>query len=206
MEFSVVIPCTTRNYNKSSIVSIYEKFRDLDVKFEIVLCSSSKKSRVCQDNVLLTNIDSRIKCYSISSTSYFSIFKGALNKCMYSTCLIVRLEDFSEVDLDNITSLVKNIADDRFAIYSTDTRSFICSRTYDLKVIVGVLNEFSIIDILNAFDYINSSLILVSEDGLSVKEFKEIVDSNKLLNKLYKRRKSKLYSTVLCEYSLRIEK
>lgn len=198
MEVSVLIPCY-EGYNDKLIEKIYKILSESSLdKFEVVLNTSSKYEGVCQNNIILTNNRPNLKCYSIKSKNKLDIVKFGVSKCMFSTTILVSLEDFSEDNLELFSSLVKSDFTSRFNVYFSSSGSLIGIRTYDLHNIFKVCDSFDFKDILNVCEYLSFSIRCLDSGDLV--SFSYLCPQKRLLKRYYRKRRSTIFSTVLCEY------
>ena len=198
MEVSVVIPCF-EGYNEGLVDKLYKVLNESSLdKFELVLSTSTKYKKVCQDIILLASNRPNLKCYSTKSKNRLDIVKFGVSKCAFNVTILIDLEDFSEDSLKLFSSLVTYDFKSRFNVYFSSLNSLFGIRTYDLHNMLKVCNSFDFKDILNVCEYLNFSIHCL--DTGNIVSFSYLYPQKRLLRKYYRKRRSSIFSTVLCDY------
>ena len=208
MEISVVIPCfkESEEFSTDNIIDLFYAIRSKFSKFEFILVTSIRNPDICNKCISLVNKDQRIKVRSYDIKSNCDLVKFGVSSSNYNTTLLLDLKRYTEnkeLLLDNLSLIALIDYSDRFNVYSTTSGVFLYARTFDFKRILKVCKSDSLIEYLNVFDYLNFKLNTFIDGTTVYKDLKYFTGSDKLANKLARKRNSKLYSTELCEYKVK---
>ena len=207
MEISVVIPCfkESKEFSTDNLIDLFYAIRSKFSKFEFILVTSIRNPDICNKCISLVNKDQRIKVRSYNVSNKCDLIKLGVDSSNYNTTLLLDLKRYTEnkeLLLDNLSLIHLIDYSERFKVYSSTLGVFLYARTFDLKRILNVCKSDSLIEYLNVFDYLNFKLNTFINDTTVSEDLKYFTGSDKLANKLARKRNSKLYSIELCEYKV----
>lgn len=208
MEISVVIPCFKENneFSTDNLIDLFYAIRSKFSKFEFILVTSIRNPDICNNCISLVNKDQRIKVRSYDVSNKCDLIKLGVGSSNYNTTLLLDLKRYAknkELLLDNLSLIHLTDYSERFKVYSSTLGVFLCAGTFDLKRILSVCKSDSLIEYLNVFDYLNFKLNTFIDGNTVSKDLTYFTGSDKLANKLARKRNSKLYSIELCEYKVK---
>lgn len=192
-EISVVIPCYS-DYNSTKIIEIYNILSTSFERFEVVLCTSLNFKGMCNSTISLTNNRPYLKCYCTKGKTKEKVLKCGVSSCMYNMIVIIDLENFSNIDLNLLSSISSTCNTLRYNAFYSD--SLLIMRSMDLRDILTVCNDCSLLGIFNICDYLRFKFINIR--SFQEIDFLNICTSNKEYTRYIKSRRLKVYDKQLC--------